>query len=308
MGKVCKKCGAERDLGWFGKRRSAKDGLSAYCRVCINLYNKNHRKGIDVVVKKKKDEQERREFRASNPFGVNEKKICKTCKEEKHPSCFTVRLASTDGLAYNCKDCANRKVKKRLDDTEKERKKSPIIMTTKVCSTCKTPKKVSCFTKNRGRGDGYFSQCTECKNKARSDKKSKEAAKKYNKKYKFANKEILKGKRKTWTGNNPDKVRAMSRTRRARKEEVKENYMSSDETFTKDLFDHRCFLCGSGSDLAIDHHFPLSKGHALTRENAVLLCKSCNSLKGAKLPEEFYLADKLLELEKILGIYIEETK
>lgn len=45
-----------------------------------------------------------------------------------------------------------------------------------------------------------------------------------------------------------------------------------------------------------DHHYPLSRGHGLMPDNAVLLCGSCNSFKKDKLPVDFYSS---IELERV---------
>jgi 5-methylcytosine-specific restriction endonuclease McrA len=75
---------------------------------------------------------------------------------------------------------------------------------------------------------------------------------------------------------------------------------SLDTSFSKEdvyevyqRFDHKCFACNSQDNLSIDHHRPLSKGHPLSGQNAVLLCVSCNASKGSKQPEEFYSQTQL---------------
>lgn len=78
------------------------------------------------------------------------------------------------------------------------------------------------------------------------------------------------------------------RKRRALKLLVQENYGPDDEKYTRDLFNHKCAVCRCDDDLQIDHWYPLSKGFALSRTNAVLLCKACNLAKGDKLPTEHY--------------------
>jgi 5-methylcytosine-specific restriction protein A len=43
-----------------------------------------------------------------------------------------------------------------------------------------------------------------------------------------------------------------------------------------------CSACGSTTDLTGDHRIPLSKGGTSTLENIEVLCRSCNSAKGAR--------------------------
>lgn len=101
-------------------------------------------------------------------------------------------------------------------------------------------------------------------------------------------KEQINKASKKYRKSHPEYVREYSRKRRARKSALQENYTKSDEQYTMALFNHSCANCGSTENLCIDHHYPLSKGHALTRKNAVVLCNTCNASKGNKLPEEFY--------------------
>ena len=79
-------------------------------------------------------------------------------------------------------------------------------------------------------------------------------------------------------------------------------YTKQDEQYTYELFDGVCYNCGAKEDLCIDHNYPLSRGYALTRKNAVLLCRSCNSSKLDKLPKYFYTNEKLQILKEKLGV------
>ena len=67
-------------------------------------------------------------------------------------------------------------------------------------------------------------------------------------------------------------------------------------------FNNQCFNCKSTEKLSVDHHYPLSKGFSLSINNAVLLCKSCNSSKSIKLPEYFYSPEQLTDLQLNYGI------
>ena len=94
------------------------------------------------------------------------------------------------------------------------------------------------------------------------------------------------------------------RKRRERKYMVGDKYSTQERHITLKEFGYKCFNCKSEENLHIDHNKPLVKGNALSLDNAVVLCKTCNSSKGTKDPEEFYgykTANKLSEkLSKIL--------
>lgn len=53
-----------------------------------------------------------------------------------------------------------------------------------------------------------------------------------------------------------------------------------DYVFQRD--NYKCVLCGSDEDLSLDHIHPWSKGGKDTIENLRVLCKPCNSSKGAR--------------------------
>jgi hypothetical protein len=49
---------------------------------------------------------------------------------------------------------------------------------------------------------------------------------------------------------------------------------------------NRCIYCGDGKKLCIDHIFPISKGGDDHYDNLGVSCKSCNSGKAGRTPEE----------------------
>lgn len=60
------------------------------------------------------------------------------------------------------------------------------------------------------------------------------------------------------------------------------------EVFARD--NHRCVYCGRTDDLTLDHVTPLTRGGANTPENLKTACRSCNSSKNNKTPEEWIRA------------------
>ena len=80
--------------------------------------------------------------------------------------------------------------------------------------------------------------------------------------------------------------------------------MSEQFTFAMELFVRefwgRCAICGSEEDLCIDHWLPLTAGYALDLGNAVVLCRSCNSGKCNRLPEQLYSVDFVVSIAERL--------
>ena len=99
-----------------------------------------------------------------------------------------------------------------------------------------------------------------------------------------------------------EKYIAYSNKRRERKKIIGENFSESQIRSVYSKFKNKCYVCKLNTNLQVDHHYPLSKGFALTINNAVLLCRSCNLLKGVKLPETFYSPEQLTDLQLNYGI------
>jgi len=60
-----------------------------------------------------------------------------------------------------------------------------------------------------------------------------------------------------------------------------------------------CIYCGARKDLTLDHILPRSRGGLDTPDNAVWVCKSCNSSKGDKRLYEWYELDRRYEVPRI---------
>ncbi len=124
----------------------------------------------------------------------------------------------------------------------------------------------------------------------------------YQKEYTKKNKDKISKYKKIYHKNNKIKCANARRRRRAHKAKVQEKYDSIDGQITKMVFKNKCFKCNSNVRLAIDHHKPLSKGFALNIKNAAVLCGSCNSRKGTKMPDDFYSITELLEINILFKI------
>lgn len=60
-----------------------------------------------------------------------------------------------------------------------------------------------------------------------------------------------------------------------------------------------CIYCGSKRDLTLDHVLPRSRGGPDSPDNAVWVCKSCNSSKGDRRLYEWYGLERRYELPRI---------
>lgn len=60
-----------------------------------------------------------------------------------------------------------------------------------------------------------------------------------------------------------------------------------------------CIYCGAKTNLTLDHILPRSRGGPDAADNAVMVCKTCNSSKGDKRFYEWYTLDRRYELPRI---------
>lgn len=174
----------------------------------------------------------------------------------------------------------------------------------KTCTQCGQTKPVEEFAKHRVRKDGsqgYAAYCKRCDadRARRTYEKNSKVILERQAKYRSENKEAIREQKSEYYQNNKEIFLGHSRTRRARKAQVNERFTPEDKAFTLKVFQGQCFKCGSTEKLSMDHHLPLSKGHALTRDNAVVLCLSCNSSKGNRPLEDFYDPIEIMVLDSV---------
>ncbi len=134
-------------------------------------------------------------------------------------------------------------------------------------------------------------------------------------KYYEDHKEDFARRQEEYRRQHPERVKAVARDgqrkRRANKIRLFEDFTIGHESFVREFWANRCAIChleqsGSRRKLAIDHWLPLSKGYALSIENAVLLCERCNAKKGGKWPWEVFDVrivrgiEHLLEMQEMM--------
>lgn len=105
-----------------------------------------------------------------------------------------------------------------------------------------------------------------------------------------------------WVAENPDKVKANRHRRRARKRDAPGSWTDAD--IARLLVEqHQCFYCEHifDGDHTVDHIVPLDLGGTNYPENLQLVCKRCNSSKGARHPLDFAASRGVEVLIRWLG-------
>ncbi|MFA5024046.1 MAG: HNH endonuclease signature motif containing protein [Patescibacteria group bacterium] len=108
-----------------------------------------------------------------------------------------------------------------------------------------------------------------------------------------------------WLRRHPEVSAKCERYRRAKKLFVQENFLLEQEEITRDVFENKCLICKTTENICIDHFCPLNDGYALSLDNAILLCKSHNSSKGAKNPELFFTPEQFILAKELMKKAIE---
>lgn len=171
----------------------------------------------------------------------------------------------------------------------------------KTCSRCHKLQPVENFGKYYRSADGLQFYCRTCKREY-AQQEGYESSVWRQRRYD----QSAHGRRqkRTYQTSNNGRLRHQHKERRRR--ERLHNHQTTmtvdDIAAVRRRFQNRCFVCGAVDRLEIDHHYPLSLGHALSFNNAVLLCKSCNSSKNDRLPEDFYTKEQIERLQCLLAI------
>lgn len=270
--KLCSRCKVEKSNISFYKCKASKSGLKSACKECYKKYRDKNRDKINA--------------HSNNYHHRNTEKIAKKKKvynEANKSKSKAYYQENKEKIAIKSK--AYREQNKiRLAARAKElRDKNK----TKLAARRKELRDKNKDEHNKKQREYYHTNI----DKSRS----------YSAKYRINNIDDIKIRKKNNMVKYKDKYKEYNRKRRAFKASVNENYTKTDEATTMRAFGSKCFNCNSNYDLSIDHNLPLSMGHALTTNNAVVLCRPCNSSKGVRLPEEYYNKDQLSELERILS-------
>jgi len=191
---------------------------------------------------------------------------------------------------------------------------------TKQCAKCKEMKSLSYFSLCRKSKNGYQSYCKNClglyqkqyyaKNRDRILKTSsvnykeyykhnklknnlrsklwrlanKDRAKNYDKEYHSRTYQDRKDKRrkytKDWVSRNRERTKLYYQNRRAKIKEVGGVITIHEWKELLREANYKCLCCKSGENLELDHIIPITMKGPNIKENAQVLCRSCNASKG----------------------------
>lgn len=118
--------------------------------------------------------------------------------------------------------------------------------------------------------------------------------------YRDTHRALFRQRLKEWKANNPKQYLLTSRIhcskRRAKNQACEGTYTKKEWLAILKRHKNKCAHCGTKGTLAVDHIIPLSRGGTNFAYNLQPLCRTCNSIKHAKLPKEaqFSLFDRTI--------------
>lgn len=206
-------------------------------------------------------------------------KTCKDCKESKPITEFYKDKNAPDKLRYSCKTCWNKSSDKKRtrmqkyysknsDKYEKNRKNraTKIIRSgEKKCPSCKKLLSISHFYHNKK--DRISHNCKDCRRAKR----------------------------------NLDVAKVSMHKRMERQKELPNTLTIQEWEYIKAMFGYKCAYCGETTNkLTLDHFIPVSHKGGTTKKNTVPACKSCNSRKGSKMPQDFLGRREYVRISSLL--------
>lgn len=243
-------------------------------------------------------------------------KVCTGCRVRKYIEEFNICRDNNDGRQIYCKKCRleyrkrHKKEKAKYDKKYNKQNREKIIKAKKIyynahkeifSQYCKKN-----YIKKRNIKLQYQKQYA---------RKHKKHISIYQKQYRIDNKDEKIKRDRAYHKAHSEIGQASTMKRRAIKKNIKEFFSTKHRKAVFTAFKFKCFNCNSINNLALDHFYPLSKGHAASLKNAIVLCKSCNSSKHNKSPKRFFSpakfrkAKKLMKrAENIYKIYLKENK
>ena len=205
-------------------------------------------------------------------------KYCSKCKDNKELDKFNKNISTKDGFQAICKKCQH-DVYVIYKGDNKER----VLENSRIVSRRwgeNNPEKKKEVYRKWARNNPEKAAANSRKQGLKRQERYPDKLKKDKHNWYKQNRERVIKKSIKWRRNNKNKVLEYARTRRALK--LVGGGKITDIEWQELLHeaDNKCLRCGSQDRLTLDHVQPLAHGGRHEKENAQVLCHSCNCRKG----------------------------
>lgn len=231
--------------------------------------------------------------------------VCTKCKEEKIlEEDFQKNKQTKTGYMYHCKKCRNEykknNAKKHKDKYYQENREE-------VDNKRKKMDKQKSETKKRRAQESldYYHENKDIMKEKRKKwgEKNKSHRNEWRKKYYENNTLKIKESIRKWYKKNPEYLRMASQRRKARLLELPHTLTIEEWNECLNFFDYKCAYCGNhDTPMTQEHVIPVINGGGYVVENIIPACQSCNSSKGGKSLEEWFLNYKYFKKERMTKI------
>jgi len=215
---------------------------------------------------------------------LNQNKMCVFCYVEKPISEFYKDNGHKDGTGSYCKECT----KKKTNNWYHSNKDRAHV---REAANWANPKRRA---KNKQNLVKWLSAVPDRKKKLDHEyyERNKERIKAKTLGYYYNNKEHILEAGRALRKKNPLRYKinatVAKQRRRALERGLGEKITKQEIAVTFQVFEYKCFNCGTTEKLSVDHFNPLSRGYVLSLNNAIILCVTCNTSKLVKSPEDFF--------------------
>jgi hypothetical protein len=331
--KLCSRCGEHLALTMFYRSKRTKDGYTVYCKRCYA--ERSGRKFTPKeqwpdgyrACTKCEEIKPLEEFHKTKKGRFGHTSVCKVCRsrakpkpqareghlicfkcgEEKPatPEYFRRYSRAENGLMSMCRACTRQAAKERYyqlieedpDHNKKRYQKYRINRQkrAKIYYRVNRKKRIDYsrqwywenLERARHRGRRYYQEHQE-----EMIEKSRQ--------WRQDNPERYREYNRQWAEDNPDTYEIMMQAawvrRRARKQNLPDDFTTEDWAYCLEYWDNKCAVCGEDEKLHADHWIPLSNEDCpgTTADNMIVLCDHCNRTKHAR-DAELWLTEKFGE-------------
>jgi len=212
----------------------------------------------------------------------NNKKYCPDCEQEKPLSAFGVARGRQDGLTFYCKECRNRKQRKKYHSDPELR----------ACKYARAKKRYADDSEaheqqlERQR-KWYREHWADPEYRASENERHRKSWRESERRRQLKLASDRKYVRRRYASDPDFKAQVDARNRRYfhQKRANGGSYTQAQWEMLLDLCGNRCMSCGEVTVLEVDHIVPVYEGGTSDITNLQPLCRSCNASKGTTVTD-----------------------